>query len=1675
MTTANLSVGIDTKQAFASLKALRAEMQSQPHNLLVNLDSNSLDRQIQTFIRRKPFVISINTKALSAEISNDVGVALDNAFAKKGRTLSWNAAGFRGSMNSAVDPIFSDKTRRLEYNRTGLMTNIMADVGGTLAQEHKVNIDRTNLVLQIKTAVTEGLAGARLVVGAAGGATAPAQAATLPPAALASMVRELRAMLVPVVDEMGKAAAQMTSLARKTGIARDAGSASASQAQSFKSVDGVTTKYNLPVKQDEVPLALQAIRVGNQGKAEDARKNFENNLDLRDTQAAIKRAAAEKAALQAQALSVGPDYPELLKLRDVASAKVRKESEAESKALQAQALSVGPDQTQLLKLRDVAAAKVRKESEAESKALQAQALSVGPDFTQLLKLRDVAAAKSRKDIEAEQKALQAQALSYGPDRSTLLKLRDAATSQSRTTQAQSASNDAVKNLAFNAPQLEPLQRYEAQLKKVKQAQSLIADGRTDLALQRFGSVAVSQVSNLRNLQSTISALKPASDGVVESHRKLNSIMNDGHSAARGLAGSMGALWTTYGSIVPLVAAAALGASLRSIFTIGKDVEYQLKFVQVLSSGTAISAKEFGDSVRGSLTTPVEASQALRALAQNGLSARESLAALPAVLQLATAGEMTLTEAALSATGVMAAFNLQVTDLGRIGDVFAKAAAVSNTSVTEMAEAMKQASTVSDLYHVSLEDTAATLAIMAQRNIRGTAAGTAFRNMMVELATPHKAATAAMKQMGLQLYDNNNVLKDYGSVLGQLREKTMLLNEKGRLTFLNEIFGERGSKAVNAILSDFEKFGDMQDQIKNKSKDFAASVTEALGETTQGKIKALMTEFQLSTSSAFDATNTSAKHFIDTLRFGVSSDEFRTYLVKITEGLASLATFLVDHAKLIGMTVAAWAALKVADGVVSGFIAMRAAMTAAGIAATGLAVASRAALAGMTGGLSIVVALAAEYLLFRGNTDYATTAQKAFDDQMRITSQGLDRSIELLGKENVLLARKVELLRQGYSVPAAQKMVEDEQSRSKGKTFDVTANEARGRVESLEQQLEAAKLSRKNVVAAGGSPTSDNIEITRIERDMKAAQESVRSAEDNALKFQTEANAKSFRAQGEDDAKRLGQAKTFNDELYALRNKNKKLDLTGLFITQGEAKSGSTEQFDDLVKERKDALNKKLGDYKKPDPAAARVAHSEDMARSKQLIASLNNEEKEVQQYIKFRKQLDDAKYSPSLFGAQTSAALAEQRQIQETIDLLKLEESQIAKLRGRKDDKSNHLTGPDRTNLQTEINNRNARYDADLRDLIQQKELSKLKSETRKREDQADFNKESSKLGLDSDADIRKIRESYSTKIESPGDAKGTEAARAVNEKYASAIVNHQEKLNTLQESEALLLAEKSVVLNNLDEFDSRRLASLSIGIEATQEAVALEQTKLSILIAQGRIASTKARTVGKDEFEKSQTAEYGFSKFWEKYQSDAQSAASMVESVMQKSTDAMSTAVGNFATTGKFHFRSFASSVAADAAKMLANKAIASLIGMAVNYVAGAYGGGAVGANVAKGSADGWSPTFNEAHGGVMTEYGRLPLRTFAKGGIAHGPVASIHGEGSLPEANVPLQDGRSIPVTLSGGQGGGNTSVSIQVNIDSGGKSAVESDASGQKAAQLGKMVEASVVNIIQREKRSGGLLYA
>lgn len=147
--------------------------------------------------------------------------------------------------------------------------------------------------------------------------------------------------------------------------------------------------------------------------------------------------------------------------------------------------------------------------------------------------------------------------------------------------------------------------------------------------------------------------------------------------------------------------------------------------------------------------------------------------------------------------------------------------------------------------------------------------------------------------------------------------------------------------------------------------------------------------------------------------------------------------------------------------------------------------------------------------------------------------------------------------------------------------------------------------------------------------------------------------------------------------------------------------------------------------------------------------------------------------------------------------------------------------------------------------------------------------------------------------------------------------------------------------------------------------------------------------------------------------------------------------------------------------------------------------GAGGVGIKVANANNLGWyAPTSFKANGGIVTSNGEVDLRKYARGGIATSPQLAVFGEGSMPEAFVPLPDGRSIPVSFRGAGAGksvGGNNVSIVINVSNTNNNSSESQSTdatqaGKDSSDMAKLanrIKMVVRQEIVAQSRPGGLL--
>lgn len=174
-----------------------------------------------------------------------------------------------------------------------------------------------------------------------------------------------------------------------------------------------------------------------------------------------------------------------------------------------------------------------------------------------------------------------------------------------------------------------------------------------------------------------------------------------------------------------------------------DFEQQMSKVQAAMLGTPEEmARITAVSKRLGATTAFTAKQAgegAELLAQAGFSAEQIVQALPGVLDAAAASGVGLAEAADIVAGQIGAFGRAASDASVIADSLALVTAATNTNFTDLGEAMKYVAPIAKNAGLSIEETASSVGILANAGVKGSVAGTALKNAILQLAKPTDAA------------------------------------------------------------------------------------------------------------------------------------------------------------------------------------------------------------------------------------------------------------------------------------------------------------------------------------------------------------------------------------------------------------------------------------------------------------------------------------------------------------------------------------------------------------------------------------------------------------------------------------------------------------------------------------------------------------------------------------------------------------------------------------------------------------------------------------------------------------------------------------------------------------------------------------------------------------------------
>jgi TP901 family phage tail tape measure protein len=253
-----------------------------------------------------------------------------------------------------------------------------------------------------------------------------------------------------------------------------------------------------------------------------------------------------------------------------------------------------------------------------------------------------------------------------------------------------------------------------------------------------------------------------------------------------------------------VAAAALGVTAGASVKRFTDFEAQFGAVKAVL-GTAAS-KDFpalrAQALKLGATTVFTARQSAEAqenLARAGLNSNEIMAAVAPALDAAAAEGMDLATAADIIASNMRAFGLEASDTAKIADTLAYVSAKTNTNMVQLQEGMKFAAPISRMLGVSLQDTAATMGLLADVGLKGTLGGTAFKNAMLKIAKSAKKGSVMVgkQRVAIEMLDESHV-DAKGTMLKVVAALAKIKNPATRAAAGMKLLGLRGIGAVTAF-------------------------------------------------------------------------------------------------------------------------------------------------------------------------------------------------------------------------------------------------------------------------------------------------------------------------------------------------------------------------------------------------------------------------------------------------------------------------------------------------------------------------------------------------------------------------------------------------------------------------------------------------------------------------------------------------------------------------------------------------------------------------------------------------------------------------------------------------------------------------------------------------------------
>lgn len=365
------------------------------------------------------------------------------------------------------------------------------------------------------------------------------------------------------------------------------------------------------------------------------------------------------------------------------------------------------------------------------------------------------------------------------------------------------------------------------------------------------------------------------------------------------------------SLLPLSAGiVAAGAASAKAF-VGFDATMVAAGAKAGATATELQAMREAATKLGT-DFPISASQAaagMENLAAAGFNAKETIGAMPAIVKAAVASGEDLAVTSSVVTSALNVWDLKQGDIAknteRVADVIQQAANASSMNMQDFGVALQYVGAPAAALKVDIENVATALAIIKNKGIDASTAGTSLRAMFTRLARPPKEAANTIAALGLQVKDAQGNFVGMESIVNQMRTSMAGLSDTERIAHAQAIAGTEGYSALLALIdtapAEYKKMSDAMNSA-------AGSSTKQFGimkNTVKGSIDAMMGSTEslaINFGSVLAPSIRQAADVIGTVANAINSlsPENKQLIANIAMGIVGFTGFALIAGKVIGV-------------------------------------------------------------------------------------------------------------------------------------------------------------------------------------------------------------------------------------------------------------------------------------------------------------------------------------------------------------------------------------------------------------------------------------------------------------------------------------------------------------------------------------------------------------------------------------------------------------------------------------------------------------------------------------------------------------------------------------------------------------------------------------------------------